>query len=276
VAARSIPGQRLRSEYSLLERAVLTANLATADELKTWKPGGENNPDKGVDGALRYLCRLHRFHARGENRETVNSRALQDTQVLQALRDQPVLVTLPSAVLEKVFVYPKSMDALMLVHGLDIQLTWMNAQRTALLAMETPEAIDALPRVLDAISYTYQLLVWIVTSEGPAAPFAAQDEHPEPPAWITKLEPWDFIVICQAHQQHLMRLSALAALLDDKKSPKDPVGRPSWSVFYGSLALDTGEGVDHLMKHRSLVSLMASVRLSNYAKTPVEKDDAKT
>lgn len=276
MAARSIPGQLISGECRLLEKAILTANLATKDELTPWKPGGENNPDKGASGALRYLCRLHRFHARGENREQLDSRALQDTQVLQALRDHPVAVQLPSAATDTVNVYPKSMDALMMVHALDVQITWMNAQRTALLGMTSAEAMDALPRLVDAISYTYQLLVWIVTSEGPALPFAAQDEHPEPPEWIRNLEPWDFIVICQAHQRHLMRLSALSALLDDKKSPKDPVGRPSWSVFYGSLAMDSGVGVEHLMRHRSLSSLMASVRLSNYAKTPTETGDAKT
>lgn len=274
-ASRSIPGQRLRSESRLLEKAILTANLASKDEMALWAPGGENNPDKGLEGVYRYLCRLHRFHARGENRDPDSARALQDAQVLQALRDEPVPVALPSAAAEQVMVYPKSMEALLYVHGLDVQLAWMNAQRTVLLGMTTPQAIDALPRVLDAISYTYQLLVWVVTSKGPELPFAAQDDAPEIPGWIKKLEPWDFIVICQAHQRHLMRLSALSALLDDKKNPKDPVGRPSWSVFYGSLALDTGEPVGNLMKHRSLVSLMASVRLSNYAKTPGDKDDAK-
>lgn len=275
MTARSIPGQQLRGEYRLLEKAVLTAGLATEEELKEHRPGGEGNPDKGAVGALRYLCRLHRFHARGENRDPNQARVLQDTQVLQALRDEPVSVQLPSAATTTVKVYPKSMDALMYIHGLDVQLTWMNAQRTELMAMRSATAIDALPRVLDAISYTYQLLVWVVTSEGPELPFAAQDDAPEIPEWVRRLEPWDYILICQAHQQHLMRLSALAALLDDKKSPKDPVGRPSWSVFYGSLALDSGEPVNVLMKHRSLVSLMASVRLSNYAKTPPEKSDAK-
>lgn len=275
MASRSIPGRQLSGECGLMERTVLTAGLATEEEVKTWRPGGANNPDRGAQGLLKFLTRLHRFHARGEGKNTT-SRSIQDSQVLEALRDQPVTVHLPSHSVntEPIRVYPKSMSALMMVHGLDVQLTWMCAQREELLRMTSPEALEALPLVLDAISYTYHLLVWIVTSEGPGAPFAAQDDAPEIPEWITKLEPWDFIVICQAHQQHLMRLSALTALLDDKKTPESPSVRPSWSVFYGTLALDMGQPVDLLLKHRSLVSLMASVRLANYSKTPT--DDAKT
>ena len=152
---------------------------------------------------------------------------------------------------------------------MDVQLTWMLAQRAELLGYAHPEALSALPRVLDAISYTYQLLAWLVTFEGPGSPFPAHDDAPEPPEWVRALQPWDVLAICEAHQQHMLRLSALTALLDDKRAGGDEEGtRPSWSVFYGSLALDTGESVTTLMKHRSLVSLMASVRLSNYAKTP--------
>lgn len=255
-----------------MERTVLTTGLATEEEVKQWRPGGVKNPDRGAQGLLKFLTRLHRFHARGETKKANDSRGIQDAEVMEALRDQPVIVYLPSRT-EPIHVYPKSMDALLIVHGLDLQLTWMAAQRAELLLIKTPEALDALPRVLDAISYTYQLLVWVVTSEGPEAPFAVQDDAPKPPAWITKLEPWDYVLICQAHQQHLMRLSALTALLDDKKAPDAPSIRPSWSVFYGTLALDMGQPVDSLVKHRSLVSLMASVRLANYGKTPSEEED---
>lgn len=276
MAARSISGQLLRDECGTLERAVLAAGLATADVLKPWKPGGERNETKDATAWLRYLTRLHRFHARGETRtESSNgSRAFQDTEVLAALREDPIPVHLPSLpVTETIKVYPKSMDALLIIHGLDIQLTWMLAQRKALLDMETPDAVDALPRVADAISYTYQLLVWVVTHPGPEAPFAATDDAPQPPESIRRLEPWDYVVICDAHQKHMTRLQALSALLDDRQANEEGGSRPSWSVFYGTMSLDLGIPAMQLMKYRALVGLMASVRLSNYAKTPPEKDN---
>jgi hypothetical protein len=271
-----VSGQDLRAECDLIERAVLGASLATEDEIAPWRPGGEKNPRTDAPAWLKFLTRLHRFHARGESRHVDSPRALHDAEVLDALRSQPVPVVLLSHAVtdHPVNVYPKSMEALLQVYSLDLRLAWMTEQRKLLLERATAEDINLLPEVDATIAYTYQLLAWIVVTPGPESPFKVDELNPVPPDWIRALEPWDILSICEAHQRHLLRLSALTHLIDDKKAEKGKAGRPSWSVFFGAMAVELGTSAETLVKHRALAALLAEVQLGNYVRTP--DDDAST
>lgn len=263
MALRSISVKQLKFECITLERAVLQGKLATEAEIAPWRPGEEKNPAKDASGWLRFYTRLHRFHARGEMQQVGDVMAKSDADVLNALRSHPVQVDIESAT--PLFVYPKSMDALMHVHGLDLQLKWMTRQLTLLQRMAGAEAIDAIPKVLSTMAYTYQLLCWIITTKGPGMPYEADDPNPTPPEYITSLDPLDIIKICQAHHKHLLRLHALTALIDEKAQGAEQGTRPTWSSFFGSMAIELKTDEIVLMKQRSLISLMATVRLNNAA-----------
>lgn len=277
-ATRSVPVTALRAECTLMERTVLSERFTDKAALAPVQPGGASNPDKGAAGWLRYLKHLHRVHAVGvapaaarEAGHEPDAAALQRAEqtVLDAMRDHPIAVPIDGGT-RVVHVYPKSLDALLHVQALDAQLAWMTQAHARLMAtLETdprPDLADKVPEVLAVISYTYQLVAWIVTHPGPAMPYAPGDDHPEPPAEVRALAPWDVVRICRAHQQHLLRTSAVAALVDEVAQGETKgtrAGRrPTWAALYAQLEIEGVGPAPVLMKHRSLASLLATVRLS--------------
>jgi hypothetical protein len=276
---RSITTKELRAECTVLERAVLTQRLTTKDALTPHRPGGAENPDRSASGWLSYYRHLQRTHAKGERATPLNapSRAAADAAVMDALRSKPVRVevigTDPSAP-RVLHVYAKSLDALLQVHALDRQLAYMTQTHAKLLAINTAQSRDTIPRVLAEISYTYQLLAWIVTTEGPGMPYAVDAALPTPPAEIAALEPWDIVRIVEAHHKHMLRLHAIASLLDDKVQGEGKGTRPSWSMFAADAAAMFGEDPDVVMRDRALPSLLAASWLHNASRTPPAADDA--
>jgi hypothetical protein len=284
VGQRSISGAELRAECVNLERAVLAAGLATREELEPHKPGGTENSRKDARGFLRYYAVLHRRHARGEFQATPDNRIRADAAVLAALRDEPVRVDLIQPVpwvgdttTSFLFVYPKSLDALLQAHALDRQLAWLilQAERVDAAGLRgMPGASELHKKLLDGISYAYGLLAWIMTSPGPGMPYNINvNEDPELPAYITALHPMDLPQIAAAAQRHHARLTAIQALLDHR--PQEKAGkRPSWSSFIGSLAIELDADSVQIMKFRSLGSLLAATQLAadaNRIDNPKEK-----
>ena len=270
---RGIAAAELRAECTTLERAVCSAKLASKDTLAPHRPGGARNPDRDARGWLAYYRTLHRIHAKGE-RDAAPDRAAHaraDAEALDALRTEPIRVPLvgASANAAPLLVYPKSLDALLHVHALDRQLQYMTTKHAQLVEMKTADAADLLPRVADGISYTYQLLCWIVTHPGPAMPYDSHVDHPEPPEHIRALEPWDVIRIVEAHHKHMLRLHAVAALIDSRRQSEEGGTRPSWSMFIAS-ETPAGESTDVTMKHRALNALLAKRWLDAAARTPRE------
>ena len=268
---RAISAAELRSDCMTLERAVLSAKLTTKDVLVQHRPGGARNPDKGAHGWLAFYRFLHRTHAKGE-RDAAPDRAAHaraDAEALDALRSEPIRVMTVGGAPDAapLLVHAKSLDALLQVHALDQQLQYMTTKHAQLAAMKTADAADLMPRVADAISYTYQLLCWIVTTPGPAMPYDVTDDHPEPPEHIRALEPWDVVRIVEAHHKHMLRLHAVSALIDARRQSDDGGTRPSWSMF---IATETpaGESTEVTMKHRALNALLAKRWLDNAARTP--------
>lgn len=273
MGARSISTNELRAECTLLERVCMSERLISKEQTLAQRPGGAENPDKTAKGWLNFYRWLTRQHAKVQHDIQPESRAIADATVMDALRGKPIPVKLPGSDADW-HVYPKSLDALLQIHALDIQLSWMVKRHAALVAMNTPEAMDLIPTVMAELTYTYHLLCWTVTHPGPGMPFAEDDAHPTPPEKILALEPWDCIRIVQAHHTHLSRLAALTSLIDEKRQGDDGGKRPSWSMFIGTIAAEHGADPVVYMKNRDLPSLLAAVRLRAAATAPREKADA--
>ena len=280
---RSVRSAELKAECVTLERGVLRSGFATEADLKRWKPGGEDNSGRDARAWLTYYARLHRWHSKGERSDGENGfdpHDMNDRRVLDALRNEPVPVRLIDAIViegepvrDTVHVYAKSLDALLHVHALDRTLAMLMMKKLQLEQVLGP-ASELLTRTIEVISYSYQLLVWIVTSPGPEMPWEADNVDPIPPMWITKLQAWDVIRICQATQEHQLRLAALSALVDVKSQNETGGTRPSWSMFVANMAMEMKEpgGANTLMKHRALVELLASVQLFSASRNQPSKD----
>ena len=266
-----LTADELKAECATLERAVRSAGLATDEYVAKHRPGGEDNTAEDVFGWLRFYAVLHRAHARGEIQPDV-AHARNDGTILDALRNEPIMVV-PLEDTSDIFVYPKSLDALLHVHALDLQLAWMLTQKEMLEAEASAASMNLIQYVMDAMAYTYQLLCWVVTSEGPEMPYKVEDDAPEIPKYVRVLSPWDVVRICQAHQEHLGKLSVLSSLLDTH-SQRENGKRPSWSMFVGSMSVEMGEPANVLMKHRSLAELLAVARIRSAANEVPEEDDA--
>lgn len=278
MGARSISAKQLRADCTTLERAVLSARLGTKESLAAYRPGGASNPQRGADGWLTYYRHLHRTHAKGDASPfgANLSRDAADRAVLDAMRGEPIPVRLTGRDEDAppVYVHAKSLGALLHVHDLDRQLAYMTEMHARLVSMKTAESVERLGRVLRGISYTYALLAWVVTHPGPGMPYRAEDPQPEPPPWILDLEPWHMIRICEAHHQHLLRLHAVASLIDNRGQTEENGQRPSWSMFAASAAEMFGTDPIVVMNDRSLASQLAAMRLAAASKTPPEKERA--
>lgn len=269
-----LTADELKAECTTLERAVRSANLATEEYLVGHRPGGAENLAEDVFGWLRYYAVLHRAHAKGEAAPVSAAHARNDATILDSLRNEPIMVV-PLDKHDNVFVYPKSLDALLHVHALDLQLAWMLTQKEILETEASAESMNLIQLLMDVMAYTYQLLCWVVTSEGPELPYRVEDDNPEIPPYVLAFSPWDVVRICQAHQEHLTRLSVLTTLLD-AKSQREGGKRPSWSMFIGSMSVELGESSNTLMRHRSLAELLAVARIHSAANEIPEAANAET
>lgn len=278
MGVRSIPAKHLRADCTVLERAVLTARLATKESLAAHRPGGAENQARDATGWLAYYRYLHRLHAKDDASAFSNtlSREAADAAVMDALRGKPISVRRVggNADAPPIAVYPKSLDALLHIHALDRQLAYMTEMHERLVHAKTAEAMELLPRVVAELSYTYSLLCWIVTHPEPGMPYDPTSERPSVPEWILALEPWDVIRICETHQRHLLRLQAVSALIDNQRQSEDGGQRPSWSMFAALAAEMFGEPVEVVMRDRSLAAQLAAMRLASAAKVPPEKESA--
>lgn len=289
---RSVSAAELKAECINLERDVLRRGLGSETDLSQYRPGKEKNTARDARGWLRYYAVLNRYHARGEHEHGDEQRARADAQVLAALSDEAIRVDLlqpitilplegeePEPEIVYVYVYQKSLDALLHAHALDRQLAWLLIQKERVEdagARGMPRASELHEKLTDAISYTYGLIVWIMTSPGPPMPYTVGGKtDPEIPEMIRLMHPIDVAQIANAAMKHHARLAALQVLLD-KRSRNEGGKRPSWSQFVGSLAVEMDTDSVQIMKYRSLGSLLAAVQLNADANLPDDDPAAAT
>ena len=257
--------KELQQKCATLEEKVRARRLASDDELAEYRPARKSAP---LWDWIWWYAQLVRFCGRLEQHESAGGEA--DALIVAALRAEPKTVGLDGG--RSLQVYPKSFDALLNIHARDQLLLWSTTRYAALRDNKnSADALQFLERMAAEIAYQYQLLAWAATTEGPGLPFAAEsDERPTVPAAIAALEPWDILRVQQAFVEvNVARLNALDKLIEPPKGDEKG-GRPSWSVFLGSLAMKWQVDPKKLMRDHALVQLLAVVKLA----APAPADEA--
>jgi len=182
-----------------------------------------------------------------------------DQMALAALQEEPIEVETHDHILR---VAPKSFEALLWFNHVDALLRWLTGRERALrAAMEAgtlPEAFEApaevLGRLVTEIAHQNARLVAQATADGPRLlPDLEPDER------IRSLGPVELIRVPLAFLHvNSVRLSALKALVE---APKKGHRAVSWSTFMATAADHLRTDVRQLARDRSLVSLLAQVRL---------------
>lgn len=285
--AQKVSLRALKERARVLETHVVRRGYADHEELEQYRPGSEGNPGKNTTWAyIWWLMQLTRFAGREDTLgygDVNRQHGAADAAVLDALRNEPECLVLPpledpltpDAKKRELFVYPKSLDALMWCHAHDQLLSWLTAKYDVLMRNNTAADLEMMDRCMAEMSYQYRLLVWVVGTKGPGMPdgFERASDHPEPPAW-TDLQPFEMLLFAKAHMTvNGDRLRALEYLVAPQKADKKTVQRPSWSVFMGSMAVKMKVQPERLMKDFSLGEVMAAVKLS--APPPIEQKPKK-
>jgi hypothetical protein len=222
------------------------------------------DPDRADDFQWIYwYAQLVRFCGRLETRDLATAEA--DGLVVAALRADPREVRLldTTTVLS---VYPKSFEALLNVHARDQLISWLVARYAVCRQTANgPEVMDLLERLAAELAYQQQLMVWTATTAGHGLPFTIDDARPEPPEQIRALGPWDIVRMHQAFfDVNATRLQALEKLIRPSRDDAGG-GRPSWSVFIGSMALKWRIDPVKLMRDHALIQLLAMVKIAALA-----------
>lgn len=256
-----IRGKReLQEKCRRLETQVRERGLATDAELTEYRPTPRPDDDFAW---LYWYAQLVRFCGRLETRDLASAEA--DGLVVAALRADPREVRLLDGT-TVLSVYPKSFEALLNVHARDQLLTWLATRYAVCRQTANPaEVMDLLERLAAELAYQQHLVVWTATTAGYGVPFAVDEARPTPPAEICALSSWDIVRIHQAFfDVNATRLQALEKLI---RPSRDEVGggRPSWSVFIGSMALKWRVDPVKLMRDHALIQLLAMVKIAALA-----------
>jgi hypothetical protein len=277
-----------------MEREVLKYKLATPESIKANQPGGSENKQRGVYGWYRYVKVLHRWHSRLESGTATQME--EDTVLLEALRAAPVLIErLPFHEQKErppaLVVYPKSFDALIECHKRDHLLAWLTEKYALLRLMleqgiasdygMTEEQVHALiGQCLTELEYQYRVLVLIVTHPEPGLPYNADTVgKPDVSSVPADIDVLEMVQIAQAFATvNAARLVHLRGLLSsNSKDGEGKPARPTWSIFFGSASIELKIKAEILMRDWSLISVLASVQLSNVAKQDaIEENGQKT
>lgn len=197
-----------------------------------------------------------------------------EERMLLALRDKPHEVRMLDG--EVLKCYPKGLDSLMWYRQQDWLLDWLGPRIVALRealndGAGTPQD---LPNPVTALASAEQEIAWQVgafcaeaTREGADRGPWANDDTDLPERW-RDVDPLDVISVHRGFVEcNAARLEALSRLV---KPTRGAAGeRLSWNVFMGSMAMRLGVDPATLARDRSLVSLLATVRLAREAEPEV-------
>lgn len=253
-ASPTLSLQELRNTAELLERQVLASGGLTEAQVAGRRPGGTATyADESPSAWLAYALWLAE-HVRPAA-VTGSGRGL--TQVLhEALADEPVPVTLASGQIVRVF--PKSLNTLLVLEGLDADLRQtLETMRTVALDPEVESAagVAFVGALLKATAL--RMYVWILTHEGPGLPFGEHETDVTPPEWTTELVGADLEAIVVAHMRvNRQDLEVLAHAFPTEERPTN--GRLPLSGFLGAQAAEDGLAPKHLIYDRTLRSIFAA------------------
>lgn len=188
-----------------------------------------------------------------------------EERMLAALREEPVDVKLMAG--DEVMVHPKGLDALLWLRARGWLIDWLSARvealREALDKGETDgvaEPVTSLQRLEAELAYQLGACCAVAVTEGPGLGPYREPEAELPDRWCDA-HPLDLFRVNAAFQEvNAGRLEALARIVRPKKGSDG--GRVSWNVFMGTLAMRLNADPADLARDRSLVSLLATVRLA--------------
>lgn len=251
----------VRERCQNLKAALQGRASITAAELAEYWPGGTGNPETRGRGPWLF-CYASYARLMGRAEAAAASGDSQDT-LLAALAADPVPVTLSDGA--EYSCHPKSYLALRWMAHADALLGAMlhQIERIPYFASEEQESLRE-----EAMLGTTELqlaLVWAAIHPGVGLPFDEQRRLPPIPAEIQALTPLDLYRALQAYRTaNLQGLAALPALTDGGTDGK----RPTFAMWFSSMATESGLPADVLMRERPLTQLLAQARLNAAAREP--------
>jgi hypothetical protein len=236
------------------------ASVPAAEVDRFW-PGGAENPEQRGRGAWLFCyASLARLMGRAEAAQAAGTN--QDT-LLDALAALPVAVTVVEGTTFQC--HPKSYLALRWMAQVDRLLSAMLdvAARIPLMASEQQEELREEARI--ATVELQLALLWAAVHPGPGLPFDDRELLPAIPEPIRAISPLGIYQVLRAYRTaNLQGLAALPALTDGELDGT----RPSFAMWFASLATESGLSADVLMRERPLTQLLAQARLSALAREP--------
>lgn len=260
----------LAERCGVIEQSVRYRSLATAEELAAVRPGGDENPGRGLYQEVRYFGHLCGFLER-DDRSDPQQRAA-DAALSAALLELPkpldVVTRNPDGSTTAWKVYPKSFRVIVDCDVRDrvIQALTVRVEALREIAgadLTGPAALD-LDRLARELTRQMGMMAWIATTPGPGFPYVeGSDPEPDPPPSVADLDPWDLWQVAQAwHKVNAERLEMTDVLLaPQRKDNRDGKQRPSWAVLFSAVGTDLDIDPARLMRDRSLVNVLATVRL---------------
>lgn len=250
--------QELRNTAGLLERQVLAAGRLTESALDARRPGGAVQGTDTPSAWLAYALWLaEQAAARADGAEAVTragAHALHD-----ALADEPAAVALTGGTL--VHVHPKSLNALLVLDGLDADIRQVLSVLHEALALpdDAGAAARAQLQFVGALikARTIRLWAWILTHPGPGLPFDETAADPKPPEWTAALTGADLQALVLAHLQVNRRdLELLTQAFPAEGGAT--ASRLPLSGLLGAQAAEDGLPPKTLIADRSLRSVFAA------------------
>lgn len=282
----------LRERCARLRASLLRHGTATEAEIDPYVPGGEENRESvGLAPWIWYYAQLVRLMGRTEDGAPARdgSARVNDALLLAALGAQPELVEQETddpealaavqAALDALAarrgrhtwaVHPKSFHTLLHLHARSERITWLTERSQVLLARGASDDLELLRRTREEIGYQHRVCAWVATTPGPGLPFGEHDARPALPDAVADLDSVTLAQILGASLRvNWVRLQALSELV----TPSGGSGaRPTWSAFFGALAVEHDERPETLMRDYSLAALLASQRLAASERTKAQRE----
>jgi len=201
----------------------------------------------------------------------VTARGAAEEQVLEALRETPERVRLLDGT--TVDVHPKGLDALLWCRARGWLCEWLAARLEALRQaaadgtlerLEVPEPVATMEQIEHELAWQLGAIAAVVTHPGPDGGPYMDPQADIPERWVN-VNPLDLYRIHAAFQKvNAVRLEALQRVAKPQRvgGAEAPM---SWNVFLSSLAMRLNEDPANLARNRSLVGLLATVRLARDA-----------
>ncbi|MFA6044191.1 MAG: hypothetical protein WC718_04345 [Phycisphaerales bacterium] len=263
-------GQWVRSACENMRGHLLARRRVTPEEMaEAW-------PKKGAPTVEWVKCYGTLRAWVYDDAQGVSLKGAAEEEMLAALREEPVRTRLLDGTV--VTVYPKGLDALLWFRSRGWLCEWLAVRLEALREAATagtldksgvPEPVTMMARVEHELAFHLGAIAAVATSEGPGGG-AYMDPDAEVPEQWANMNPLDLYRIHAAFTEvNAARLDALARIVRPQKGSPDGQ-QMSWNVFLGSLAMRLNEDPVRLAKDRSLVALLATVRLARDAEPEQE------